>query len=669
MPPSLNANNKPSWRARLTRGIAAAIHPELYEQSQGGILMTRYGVTKTDFIKDANGKVVRKVFGDVSGGQPNQFVIERPVGPNQIDPDRLIGNNRGFVYAAVNAKAREVMIIDWRLFETKGDDQDELKDDELLDLLDAPNDNMDGLELKYLTSALQDLTGNAYWYLEGVKGPLDKPKAIHLMPAGAVRPVIDRRSWPHQLVGYHMKLLTKDFKFRPYEVIHFRLPNVANYFEGYSPTEAGAEYIDNDHYSQEFNRMFFINGARPVGFLETEMNAEAQLEMLKIGFADVHQGVSNMNRIGVLPKGVKWAPTGSSPKDMDFKNLSEDSKERTLAMYGVSRTILGTAESDTNRACYDDQTEVLTENGWKKYYDVKNGEKIAEYDGEHNVVRFAVPLGKYIYPYKGKMLHFNNCKMDIMVTPDHRMWYRPDHKGAKYRIERAEKLPKIAYFTAAAPQNDGEEVQYFSLPGYQKGSHPEYICRGYAMDDWLEFLGYVLSEGGVSSQVRNRVITLYQKKQPHQDKIRACLKRLKQSGCLNYGEYQTPGEDGVRFNVYGAPLIFWMHENIGSYANDKRIPTLFSSLPAASARSFSTRSWLAMEASTHARTARVDIIPAHLISSPTTYSVSPSHLEYRAMPQFTTKPKAIGTPAIGSCSTSARRNNSSIGYTATCARR
>src|SRR5580700_160303 len=151
MPPSLNANNRPSWRARLTRGIAAAIHPEQYEQSQGGPVMTRYGVTKTDVIKDANGKVIRKVFGDVSGGQPNQFVIERPVGPNQIDPDRLIGNNRGFVYAAVNAKAREVMIIDWRLFETKGDDQDELKDDELLDLLDAPNDNMDGLELKYLT--------------------------------------------------------------------------------------------------------------------------------------------------------------------------------------------------------------------------------------------------------------------------------------------------------------------------------------------------------------------------------------------------------------------------------------------------------------------------------------------------------------------------------------
>jgi capsid portal protein len=57
-----------------------------------------------------------------------------------------------------------------------------------------------------------------------------------------------------------------------------------------------------------------------------------------------------MNRIAVLPKGVKWSPAGSSPKDMDFKSMSEDMRDRILALFGVSKTILGTAESDTNRA-------------------------------------------------------------------------------------------------------------------------------------------------------------------------------------------------------------------------------------------------------------------------------------------------------------------------------
>jgi HK97 family phage portal protein len=563
--PSLNAENKPSWIARRLRGIAATFFPELHEQEQGGPAMTRYGVVRTVKTKSGGSQ-----FGEISGG--NQFVIERPSGTNPIDAARAIENNKGFVYASVNAKAREVMAIDWRLFQVNGDDHEEKKDHDILDLLDAPNDSMNGLKLKYLLSACLDLAGNSFLYLEGVKNELAPPKAIHLMPADKVKVVIDRRSWPYQVLGYSMRLETKEYTFKPYEVIHFDLPNASDYFNGYSPVMAGAEYIDNDNYAMEFNRKFFVNGARPAGFLETDFVAETQLESLKIGFMDAHGGIDNMNKLGVLPKGVKWAPTGANPKDMDFKNMSEDMRDRILAMFGVSRTILGTAESDTNRACYDDQTEVLTENGWKKYYQVKDGEKIAEYDGENNVVRFAVPLGKYVYPYKGKMLHFENCKMDIMVTPDHRMWYRPDHKGAKYRIGFAEDLPKICYFKAAAPQNDGESIDLFSLPYYEKGSRPENKSRNFMMDDWLEFLGYVISEGGVSSQVRNRVITLYQKKQPHQNKIRACLKRLKATGCINYGEYQTPGEDGARFNVYGAPVIFWMHDFIGGYANEKHLP-------------------------------------------------------------------------------------------------
>jgi phage portal protein BeeE len=56
------------------------------------------------------------------------------------------------------------MAIDWRLFEVDGDDNEE-KDHEILDLLDAPNDKMNGLKLKYLLPAALDLTGNTYVYL------------------------------------------------------------------------------------------------------------------------------------------------------------------------------------------------------------------------------------------------------------------------------------------------------------------------------------------------------------------------------------------------------------------------------------------------------------------------------------------------------------------------
>ena len=171
---------------------------------------------------------------------------------------------------------------------------------------------MTGLEMKYLTSACLDLTGNAYWYLQGVTGELGKPKALHLMPPDKVHAVIDRRTWPYQVIGYKMKLETTEMAFKPEEVIQFRLPNPANFFEGYSPVQAGAEFIDNDTYAMEFNRKFFINGARPAGFLESDLVGETQIDALKMGFVDLHAGIDNMNRIGVLPKGVKWSPYGAT---------------------------------------------------------------------------------------------------------------------------------------------------------------------------------------------------------------------------------------------------------------------------------------------------------------------------------------------------------------------
>src|SRR6267378_1192345 len=57
-----------------------------------------------------------------------------------------------------------------------------------------------------------------------------------------------------------------------------------------------------------------------------------------------------MNGIAAFPKGVKLVSDGTSPKDMDFKNLAENARDRILAAFGVSKTILGTAESDTNRS-------------------------------------------------------------------------------------------------------------------------------------------------------------------------------------------------------------------------------------------------------------------------------------------------------------------------------
>jgi len=283
----------------MFRKLATRIDPELYEQDQQ-ITFDRFGIRKA-----VGGK-----FGEFADNT-NPMAIYRPSGGHHIDPEKAMANNRGFVYAAVNAIGREVMNIDWRLFAVNGKDHVEKTDHELLDLLDSVNPDMTGPELKYMLSAHLDLTGNAYWYLDGVRDELDKPTAIYPLDPSKVRVVLDTATFPYQIEGYALKLENQTIRFKPYQILHFRLPDPSNAFEGVGVVQSAAEYIDNDNYAQEFNRKFFKNGARPAGFLETDFVADTQLESLKIGFANMHEGIDNMNGIAVLPRGREVERRGS----------------------------------------------------------------------------------------------------------------------------------------------------------------------------------------------------------------------------------------------------------------------------------------------------------------------------------------------------------------------
>ena len=83
--------------------------------------------------------------------------------------------------------AEELAKISFRLFQVNKDGvHEEIFDHELLDLLDGVNPFQTGYELRYLTGAHLELTGNSYWLLDGVEKDTDKPKAIFLLNPSSV---------------------------------------------------------------------------------------------------------------------------------------------------------------------------------------------------------------------------------------------------------------------------------------------------------------------------------------------------------------------------------------------------------------------------------------------------------------------------------------------------
>lgn len=95
------------------------------------------------------------------------------------------------------------------------------------------------------------------------------------------------------------------------------------------------------------------------------------------------------------------------------------------------------------RNCYDDQTEILTENGWKLFKDLAAGEKVAMLD-DGDELTFTVPTYYYSAPYEGEMIGFEGEGADFLVTPDHRMLvstrHGRDHVWSPYRFEKASTL-------------------------------------------------------------------------------------------------------------------------------------------------------------------------------------------------------------------------------------
>jgi glycosyltransferase involved in cell wall biosynthesis len=143
--------------------------------------------------------------------------------------------------------------------------------------------------------------------------------------------------------------------------------------------------------------------------------------------------------------------------------------------------------------CYDDQTELLTDSGWKFFKDLSGNELICTLNDRH-VIEYN-PIDEIIInDYDGVMYHFysNMACVDLMVTPNHNMYIQTEYGRRKkdintWRFDKAENI-----FGRSC---------YFKKNGSYKKEGPEFlrICnRDIKTSDWLEFLGYYLSEGSAT---------------------------------------------------------------------------------------------------------------------------------------------------------------------------
>lgn len=145
------------------------------------------------------------------------------------------------------------------------------------------------------------------------------------------------------------------------QVIHIKYPNPGDPYRGMGPVQTVLSDIDAAKYSAEWNRNFFINGARPGGIIKVDYRmTDTEWQQFLTRWRQQHQGVANAHRVAVL-ENAEWIDTNFSMTDMQFVELRNLPRELIREAFAFPKPMLGTVD-DVNRANAEAGKEIMAEN-------------------------------------------------------------------------------------------------------------------------------------------------------------------------------------------------------------------------------------------------------------------------------------------------------------------
>lgn len=82
-------------------------------------------------------------------------------------------------------------------------------------------------------------------------------------------------------------------------------------------------------------------------------------------------------------------------------------------------------------SCYDEDTTVFTDQGFKPFSQLRVEDKVAVLDPVSNTFQFEHPSAIHSGPYKGLIYGYRDRNLDWLVTPTHDMWCKRAHRNHK----------------------------------------------------------------------------------------------------------------------------------------------------------------------------------------------------------------------------------------------
>lgn len=221
--------------------------------------------------------------------------------------------------------------------------------------------------------------------------------------------------------------------------------------------------------------------------------------------------------------------------------------------------------------CYDDQTEFLTDKGWKFGKDVTPEDKFYSYDPNTDTWHWSKQQDKfYSNHYTGVMYKYHGRLVDFSVTYGHKLWASVD--GNYQQVQIQDVFGKSIKVPSVAGRDEQPEATDFHLP-FVDGCRAE-IPDVYNAADWAEFLGWYLSEGHAeyNEATAKYCVTITQFDNINPAKVQLIGQMLDRLGLP--WKYSIAGK---RFCIYNKRLAAYLHQF--GLSHQKYIPDWLFSQP------------------------------------------------------------------------------------------
>src|SRR5258708_17178289 len=107
------------------------------------------------------------------------------------------------------------------------------------------------------------------------------------------------------------------------------------------------------------------------------------------------------------------------PQVLIFRRVARMGQTKVVR---TKNKISGEVTERTVPMCYDDQTDVLTRDGYKPWEQVMVTDELATLNPESGEIEYQRPMKIFSRFYEGEMYRVKSKHVDLVVTPDHRMW-------------------------------------------------------------------------------------------------------------------------------------------------------------------------------------------------------------------------------------------------------